>query len=506
MSGVTTFTTTSSPVRRLVSPLSSAKSRNIAKGATTTNDYSGQREDELASNNSHGFTRSNISTPRVDSCILGKVTVEQRDKFTLYKIEVNDGEKSWIIYRRYKDFVLLNKKLRRLYPQFRLSLPERRIFKNNFAKDFIERRQRGLEEFSRNLFHHCDLASSDVVQRFYRLCNPPQPSENFEASRNFCLSLERQLADLQQKFRDQSVEYNAVKGELAQIKCQKEENQGPANVCQQKQDNLAATIKNLGSQLAIALENEKKAQEELEVLKEEMNAERASVQATRVIEKQKRELAVNKQIEDFNKSKEALDKRIDSLAAAVGQLPKVQVEIAGRKLEVDASDGMSEHAAHLQRALNDSRSQLEKIHLNALEMYKREEEDLKTECHRAALVAKARAEEVELLKAQMSDLQKRYQDAVQAQDDYISQITKKFNDLQTYAVSTEEKYFYSLVIGMKLNMAVCGYPVDHINHFKPQKLFEQVRNLELSIEHWPSWLSRELSTASATPVDNEDEE
>lgn len=85
-------------------------------------------------------------------------------------------------------------------------------------------------------------------------------------------------------------------------------------------------------QLAIALGNEKKAQEELEVLKEEMNAERASVQATRVIEKQKRELAVNKQIEDFNKSKEALDKRIDSLAAAVGQLPKVQVEIAGRKL------------------------------------------------------------------------------------------------------------------------------------------------------------------------------
>ncbi|KAK2554756.1 Sorting nexin-16 [Acropora cervicornis] len=133
MSGVTTFTTTSSPVRRLVSPLSSAKSRNIAKGATTTNDYGCQREDELASN-SHGFTRSNISTPRVDSCILGKVTVEQRDKFTLYKIEVNDGEKSWIIYRRYKEFVLLNKKLRRLYPQFRLSLPERRIFKNNFAK------------------------------------------------------------------------------------------------------------------------------------------------------------------------------------------------------------------------------------------------------------------------------------------------------------------------------------------------------------------------------------
>lgn len=42
--------------------------------------------------------------------------------------------------------------------------------------------------------------------------------------------------------------------------------------------------------------------------------------------------------------------------------------------------------------------------------------------------------------------------------------------------------------------------------FDFQKLFEQVRNRGISIEHWPSWLSRELSTASATPADNEDEE
>ena len=90
--------------------------------------------------------------------------------------------------------------------------------------------------------------------------------------------------------------------------------------------------KNLRDQLAIALENGKRAQEEVEVLKEEMSAERASVQATRVIEKQKRELAVNKQIEDFNKSQEALNKRIHSLTAAMGQLSKVKFEIMGRKL------------------------------------------------------------------------------------------------------------------------------------------------------------------------------
>ena len=91
----------------------------------------------------------------------------------------------------------------------------------------------------------------------------------------------------------------------------------------------------LKDQLTTAVENEKRAQDELEVLKEEISAERASVQASRIIEMQKRELAVNKQIETFNKSQEALNKRIDSLAVAMGQLSKVQVEIAGRKLGED---------------------------------------------------------------------------------------------------------------------------------------------------------------------------
>lgn len=37
-----------------------------------------------------------------------------------------------------------------------------------------------------------------------------------------------------------------------------------------------------------------------------------------------------------------------------------------------------------------------------------------------------------------------------------------------------------------------------------QQLFERVRNHGISIEHWPSWLSRELSTASASPDHEED--
>lgn len=489
------------PPRRLVSPVAFQKDQN---GAVVLNGKPRQENSHSLGIASDTSTPSTIAMPKIDSCILGIETQEQTERFTLYKIEVNDGSKSWIIYRRYGDFVLLNKKLRRRYPQFRLNLPAKRFFKDNFAKDFIERRQNGLEEFTRNLFCHRDLVHSEPVQKFYRLNKPPQPSESLEASQNFCESLQRSLADLRLQFRDQSAELNAVKIELAQTKYYKDENQDLTNHLHKQQTNVEEVTKSLKNQLTIALENEKKAKEELEKLKEEIRAERASVQAARVIEKQKREVGINRQMDTFHHSQEAVNQRVDSLVTAVGQLAKVQVEIGGRKLEMDANDDVSDQVVQLKMALHESRGQLEKIHKNTLEMYVQEVEDLKAECSRADFLAKARTQEAETLKTQMSDLQKSYQDGFKAQDHYISQLQGNFKDLQRYAVTTEEKYFFSLFIGVKLNMTLCGYRVDHMNHLKPQKLFEQVRNHGISIEHWPSWLSRELSTASAT-AEHEDE-
>lgn len=77
------------------------------------------------------------------------------------------------------------------------------------------------------------------------------------------------------------------------------------------------------------MENEKKAKEDLEKLKEEIRAERASVQAARVIEKQKREVGINRQVDMFNQSQEAVNQRVDSLVTAMGGLSKVQVVIDG---------------------------------------------------------------------------------------------------------------------------------------------------------------------------------
>ncbi|PFX31368.1 kinesin-related protein 1-like [Stylophora pistillata] len=502
MSDTLTASTSLGRSRRMVSPVEFKKERDTAE---VQNNIS-PRE------NGHGFSDtftnsvgSSISMPRIDSHILGKETLEQREKFTLYKIEVNNGQKSWIIYRRYGDFVLLNKKLRRLFPEFRLHLPGKRFFKDNFDEGFIDKRQRGLEVFTNNLFGHRNLVLSDPVQRFYRLNNPPQPSENLEACQDYCQSLEHTLADLRQQLRDQTTELNSLKTELARVSYYRDENQHLNQNLQQQQTNVEQVTKRLQDQLNIALENERRAKEEVETLKEEMKAERASVQAARVIEKQKNEVGIKRQMDMFKQSQEAVNQRVDSLVHNLGQLSRIEFEIFGVKHEYKTDEGIQNKAVQLRKALTETRSQLDKMYKNSLEMYQQEVEDLKAELSRADYLAKTKIQEAESLRAQMSDLHKRYQDIRKAQDDYISDLLSKFNDLQRYAVSTEEKYFFSLVIGVKLNMGICGYRVHHLNHLKPPKLFEQVQNLGYSIEHWPSWLSRTLSTASSS-LDPEDED
>ena len=79
------------------------------------------------------------------------------------------------------------------------------------------------------------------------------------------------------------------------------------------------------------MENGKQVKEELEKLKEEIRAERASVQAARVIEKQKREVGINRQVDMFNQSQEAVNQRVDSLITIMGQHSKVEVLVDGVK-------------------------------------------------------------------------------------------------------------------------------------------------------------------------------
>ncbi|KAM7379041.1 hypothetical protein PAMP_004616 [Pampus punctatissimus] len=98
--------------------------------------------------------------------LLGYEILEDRAKFTVYKILVSGGKAdSWVIFRRYTDFCRLNDKLKELFPGLCLALPPKRWFKDNYDEEFLEERQIGLQTFLQNLTAFCET----LEETYHRL-------------------------------------------------------------------------------------------------------------------------------------------------------------------------------------------------------------------------------------------------------------------------------------------------------------------------------------------------
>ena len=108
--------------------------------------------------------------------ICDQETLAPRKRYTIYKIRVNNGQRTWIVYHRYSDFVSLQGELKREFPQFILNLPPKRVIRNNYDHSFLQRRRNGLEQFIEHLFtlpkNVLDFAS---VRRFFHLDDLPAP-------------------------------------------------------------------------------------------------------------------------------------------------------------------------------------------------------------------------------------------------------------------------------------------------------------------------------------------
>ncbi|XP_061746140.1 sorting nexin-16-like [Nerophis ophidion] len=114
----------------------------------------------------------------------GHETLEERSKFTVYKILVSGSQgDSWIIFRRYTDFCRLQSKLKDLFPSGHLVLPPKRWFKDNYDEEFLAERQIALQKFLHNLTHHKHIISSDAVRQFLCMTDPPGPFDSVEESR-----------------------------------------------------------------------------------------------------------------------------------------------------------------------------------------------------------------------------------------------------------------------------------------------------------------------------------
>ncbi|XP_030625643.1 sorting nexin-16 [Chanos chanos] len=144
--------------------------------------------------------------------VLGYEVMEERAKFTVYKVLVRKSQdESWVVFRRYTDFSRLNDKLKEMFPGFRLSLPPKRWFKDNYDTDFLEDRQLGLQAFLQNLVAHKDVANCIAVREFLCLDDPPGPFDSLEESRAFCETLEESNYRLQKELLEKQKEINALK-------------------------------------------------------------------------------------------------------------------------------------------------------------------------------------------------------------------------------------------------------------------------------------------------------
>ncbi|KAL8576684.1 hypothetical protein ACOMHN_025159 [Nucella lapillus] len=170
------------------------------------------------------FMSGDLQTP-----ITGFETMEARSKFTVYKIHIQkttseeDEEPiGWFIFRRYSDFLHLNERLRHLFPGFRLSLPPKRWFRDNFDPNFLEDRMLGLQAFLDNITGHKDICNSEPVRAFFCTDEPPGPHDTLEESRALCDTLEESIYTLRQDLQDKDVELALLKEEVALYKSQVE--------------------------------------------------------------------------------------------------------------------------------------------------------------------------------------------------------------------------------------------------------------------------------------------
>ncbi|KAJ8302632.1 hypothetical protein KUTeg_019028 [Tegillarca granosa] len=112
--------------------------------------------------------------------------------------------------------------LKRKFPGFRLALPPKRWFKDNFDRNFIEDRILGLQAFANNVTTHKDICNSKPVREFFCFDDPPGPHDSLEESRALCEGLEDTVYQLRRDLSDKEREIDLLNDELNLYKNQVE--------------------------------------------------------------------------------------------------------------------------------------------------------------------------------------------------------------------------------------------------------------------------------------------
>uniref|UniRef100_H2Y5V0 Serum/glucocorticoid regulated kinase family member 3 n=1 Tax=Ciona savignyi TaxID=51511 RepID=H2Y5V0_CIOSA len=97
---------------------------------------------------------------------------ETKKRYTVYKVQVNIGQDTWFVFRRYTEFDKLYNSLKKQFPHIVWKLPSKRIFGNNFDPQFIRQRRDGLNDFINTIVSNLDVLQFPDSRAFLALDNP----------------------------------------------------------------------------------------------------------------------------------------------------------------------------------------------------------------------------------------------------------------------------------------------------------------------------------------------
>lgn len=163
-------------------------------------------------------------TSKVRVPIVGYEVMEERARFTVYKLRVENPTTNdcWLVMRRYTDFVRLNQKLKQIYPAIVLQLPRKKIFGDNFNSVFLDNRVQGLQMFVNTVMANEELRVCKPVREFFCMDEPPMQSESMEECRAIFEAQEETISHLRMQINSKNGEILNLQQKLRKVIGEKE--------------------------------------------------------------------------------------------------------------------------------------------------------------------------------------------------------------------------------------------------------------------------------------------
>lgn len=182
---------------------------NARTNSIVSNSTSAKISSRRTSSETVGEYRSSTRPTSFQIPIIGYEVMEERARFTIFKLRIDDPRTglSWMVFRRYTDFVRLYSKLKDTYPQLSLPLPGKRLFKDNFEPAFLDERVRGLQLFINVVVRNISMDST--VRDFFCLDEPPPVCDSEPESLALFGALEDTVVTLKNQLRqkDETIDY-----------------------------------------------------------------------------------------------------------------------------------------------------------------------------------------------------------------------------------------------------------------------------------------------------------